>query len=251
MIKYLQLLILVTTETPIPTTSAVTYQWTDKDYLVSPTGRDDSSLSGKKNDFHENISIILTGSETEPWQTLSFAVQRLRQIRNSNNPPSQTNSATIHITGDTHHVTSTVALDRRDGFLTIKNYQGEQVKLSGGVALNISWSQESNNVVSGQYQGQCGELYIGDYRMMRARSPNIGEYGVNTHYTTGPYHRVAGYLVETDDCKLETNWFSQKNCPEENKNGFYLTDEMSPDWADLDQTQILFYHSWINEYARY
>ena len=74
--------------------------------------------------------------------------------------------------------------------------------------------------------------------MMKARSPNIADYGVNKHYATGPYHTVAGFLVENDDCKLETNWFSQSACPAENKNGFYLNDEMSPDWADLDQTQV-------------
>ena len=87
------------------------------------------------------------------------------------------------------------------------------------------------------YQGQCGELYYGDYRMLKARSPNIADYGVNKNYATGPYHTVAGFLVENDDCQMETNKFSQ-NCPAENKNGFYLQDEMSPDWADLDQTQV-------------
>ena len=85
---------------------------------------------------------------------------------------------------------------------------------------------------------------------MKARSPNLGDYGINKHYGTGPYHKVAGFLVENEDCKMETNAFSQKNCPDENRNGFYLNDEMSPDWKDLDQSQILFYHSWINEYAR-
>ena len=44
--------------------------------------------------------------------------------------------------------------------------------------------------------------------------------------------------MENDNCKLETNWFSQSACPAENRNGFYLNDEMSPDWADLDQTQV-------------
>ena len=73
--------------------------------------------------------------------------------------------------------------------------------------------------------------------MMKARSPNVADYGVNKHYATGPYHTVAGFLVENDDCQMETNKFSQ-NCPAENKNGFYLQDEMSPDWADLDQTQV-------------
>ena len=37
---------------------------------------------------------------------------------------------------------------------------------------------------------------------------------------------------------METNWFSQAGCPAENKDGFYLNDEMSPDWDDLDQTQV-------------
>ena len=87
------------------------------------------------------------------------------------------------------------------------------------------------------------------FRMMKARSPNIATYGVNAHYATGPYHKVAGFLVENDQCKPDGKGFSQ-NCPEENKDGFYLNDEMSPDWKDLDQTQILYFHSWVNEYAR-
>ena len=87
------------------------------------------------------------------------------------------------------------------------------------------------------------------FRMMKARSPNIADYDVNKHYGTGPYHRVAGFLVENDHCKPDANGFSQ-NCPAENKNGFYLNDEMSQDWKDLDQTQILYFHSWINEYTR-
>ena len=70
------------------------------------------------------------------------------------------------------------------------------------------------------------------------------------HFGTGPYHKVAGYLVENDDCKVDTKKFSQLNCPEENKNGFYLNEEMLDNWDDLNQTQILVFHSWINEYVR-
>ena len=47
-----------------------------------------------------------------------------------------------------------------------------------------------NDIFTGQYQGQCGEMYYGDFRMLKARSPNIADYGVNKHYTTGPYHTV-------------------------------------------------------------
>ena len=57
---------------------------------------------------------------------------------------------------------------------------------------------------------------------MKARSPNLGDYGINKHYGTGPYHKVAGFLVENEDCKMETNAFSQKKCPDENRNGFYF-----------------------------
>ena len=193
--------------------------------------------------------ICYSGSETEPWKTLSYAVQRIRNIRGSNNPPSAENTATIHISGEVHYVDQKLSLDTRDTFLTVKNYQNEKVVISGGVPLDLEW-QQNGDILTGQYQGICGEMYYGDYRMMKARSPNIGDYGVNKHYGTGPYHTVAGFLVENDDCKMETNWFSQSNCPAENANGFYLNDEMSASWENLDQTQILFYHSWINEYVR-
>ena len=188
------------------------------------------------------------GSESDPWKSLSYAVQRIRHIRNHNNPPSAENHATIHISGAIHYIDETLILDVRDSFLTIRNYKDEKVILSGGVPLNVSW-REHGDVLYGVYMGTCGEMYYGDYRMMKARSPNIGDYGVNKHYATGPYHKVAGFLVENDDCKIDTNQFSQ-NCPEENKNGFYLNDEMSPDWDNLDQTEVLVYHSWIAEYAR-
>ena len=173
----------------------------------------------------------------------------MRTLRNNNNPPSEDNTATIHLSGAVHYVDATVALDARDSYLTIKNYNGEKVILSGGVLLNTTWNVQGD-IRTAQFTGSCGEAYLGDYRLLKARSPNIADYGVNKHYATGPYHKVAGFLIENDDCKLETNQFSQQNCPEENKNGFYLNDEMSGDWENVDQTEILFFHSWINEYAR-
>ena len=191
----------------------------------------------------------MTGSESEPWQSLAYAVQRIRNIRNHNNPPSSENTATIHLTGEVHYLEETLALNTRDTFLTITSYSDEEATVSGGFPLNITWEREGD-IRHGEYQGQCGDMYYGDFRMMKARSPNIASYGVNSHYATGPYHTVAGFLVENDNCKMDTNHFSQQDCPAENKNGFYLNDEMSPDWDDIGQTQILFFHSWINEYAR-
>ena len=60
---------------------------------------------------------------------------------------------------------------------------------------------------------------------------------------------MAGLLLETETCTVNSSQFSQ-SCPPENKRGFYLTDELAPDWPDLNQTQVLVFHSWINEYAR-
>ena len=92
--------------------------------------------------FFINLKLLL-GSESQPWRTLDFAIRRLRQIRNTDHPPSESNRATVHMSGDVHYVAATVALDSRDSWLTIKNYRDERVQLSGGAPLNITWSQES------------------------------------------------------------------------------------------------------------
>ena len=192
------------------------------------------------------ILIITAGSETEPWKTLQFALQRLRVLRPQ---PGPDNAVTVHMRGGLYRLSDTVTLQgARDSFITIRNYQEEEVTLSGGVELDLDWQQDGD-ILHGEYEGECGELYYGEYRMVKARGPNIANYGINQHFSTGPYHRVAGFLVENDDCQVDSGKFSQ-DCPDENRNGFYLHDEMSPDWKDLDQTQILIFHSWINEFTR-
>ena len=205
------------------------------DYFVSGDGEDDPSRPG---------------SLAQPWRTLDFAVKRVRVERTPwVTPPSADNEATINMRGGTYYLTQTVRLQgARDSFLTIKNYEEEEVTLSGGVPLDLAWEVDGS-VLEAEYTGQCGELYYGDYRMLKARSPNIAQYGPNSHYATGPYHHVAGLLLETENCRVDSKRFSQP-CPQENRLGFYLTDEISPDWEDLNQTQVLVFHSWINEYAR-
>ena len=84
------------------------------------------------------------GSETEPWKTLAFAVQRIRTIRNNANPPSLENTATIHLTGEVHYLAETLSLNSRDAFLTFTNYQGGQPTLSGGLKLDIAWQQDGD-----------------------------------------------------------------------------------------------------------
>ena len=188
------------------------------------------------------------GSESQPWRSLPYAISRLREIRNWESPPGPNNTASLVMRAGTYRLQERVRLDSRDSYLTITS-RGEDVTLSGGLVLDLPWQQDGE-ILHGEFEGECGELYYGDYRMMKARSPNIAQPGVNKHYATGPFHTVAGFLVENEDCEVETDKFSQPDCPWENRNGFYLQDEMSPDWEDLDQTLVLVYHSWVSEYAR-
>ena len=39
-------------------------------------------------------------------------------------------------------------------------------------------------------------------------------------------------------------------CPDETRDGFVFSDEFSADWNDLDQTEVLVFHSWIAEYVK-
>ena len=107
---------------------------------------------------------IDVGSESDPWRTLSYAVQRIRTIRNHNNPPGPENTATIYISGDIHYLPETLQLNGRDDYLTIKNYRGQKVILSGGFPLDIDWKQQGDTL-TGSYSGDCGEMYYGDFRL--------------------------------------------------------------------------------------
>ena len=151
--------------------------------------------------------------------------------------------------------------------LTIRGYRDEQPVVSGGLSLSsLSWQAGPGGVLTTSYTGSCGEAFLGNTRLLRARSPNPPSWGPNNHTAVGPYHRsdinrpgaaaylvlfrISGFLVQSETCDINATRFSQSGCPDENRNGFYLADEMAPDWADLDQTEILIFHSWIAEHAR-
>ena len=54
-------------------------------------------------------------------------------------------------------------------------------------------------------------------------------------------------LKVTETCQhIETHG---QQCPDENRDGFVFSDEFSADWNDLNQTQVLVFHSWIAEFA--
>ena len=44
--------------------------------------------------------------------------------------------------------------------------------------------------------------------------------------------------------------FRNRNCPDENRDGFVFNNEFDAGWSDLDQTEVLVYHSWIAEYVK-
>ena len=77
---------------------------------------------------------------------------------------------TIYISGDIHYLPETLQLDRRDEFLTMSNYRGQKVIISGGFPLDIQWKQQSD-ILTGSYEGDCGEMYYGDFRFENDSDP--------------------------------------------------------------------------------
>ena len=91
-------------------------------------------------------------------------------------------------------------------------------------------------------------MWLDSWRLVPARSPNT-EWGANHFVGNGPWHKIKDLLEETPTCTRNSTLF-QQSCPESNKLGFVLSDEVDPDWEDLEQTEVLIYHSWVAEYAR-
>ena len=149
--------------------------------------------------------------------------------------------------GGVYHQPNTVQMGKREAYLTIRNYKDESVTISGGVPLDLLWQNEGEKL-TGIFPGSCSEAYYRDYRLCPAGSPNT-EGGVNRNIAREPFHKVTDLLVETETCTKEAKGFKQ-SCPDENRNGFFLSDELSSDWSHINQTEILVYHSWIGEYAK-
>ena len=131
-------------------------------------------------------------------------------------------------------------MGKREGYLTVRNYNGEHVTISGGFPLDLDW-QKYGEQFTGRFTGACSEAYYGDYRLYPARSPNT-EGGANRNIAREPFHTVTDLLEETETCKKDGNSFKQ-SCPDINKNGFFFSDELSGNWSKIDQTEILVYHS--------
>ena len=97
-------------------------------------------------------------------------------------------------------------------------------------------------------QGSCGEAFVGEQRLVPARSPNLVDFSPNMNTALPPYNIMKDLLLETEGCIRNTSIGSQE-CPDENRMGFVFEDEFSSDWSYLDQTRVLVFHSGIAEYA--
>ena len=208
-----------------------------KNYYVSVEGSDDWDGSSS-----ENIPFTNTG----PWLTIKHAIEQLRKIRPSK--PSHEDKTTLNIMAGTHYQQNILHLDNRDSFIDIISHNDDDVSISGGLPLHVTWNKH-DQVKSTVFSGTCpDEAFYGSYRLLPARSPNI-RWNPNTNIAGEPYHIITDVLVETDTCTRDSKKFSQ-SCPDENRNGFIFTDGLSEDWDHLNQTKILIFHSWIAEYAK-
>ena len=189
----------------------------------------------------------IDGSDVGPWQTLNHAIDELRRIRP--NPPTAESQATIYLLPGMHFLTSTIAMNQKDSFLTLKSlYAEEEVAVSGGMVLDGEWIEDGSGIRTIKFEGSCSEAYVGSQRLIPARSANLLETSQNVNLAGPPYNIIKGLLVETETCKRNTTAYSQ-NCPDEDREGFIFEDEFSPDWSFLEQTKVLIYHSGIAEFA--
>ena len=121
--------------------------------------------------------------------------------------------------------------------------------MSGGYQLSESLWTSNGDIKTRIFDGTCPfEAFQGKYRLLPARSPNT-DFGFNQNIAKAPYHYITDVLKETSTCKRNGTGFSQ-NCPEENKNGMIIKDEIDENWDYLDQTEVLIFHSWIAERAK-
>ena len=186
------------------------------------------------------------GSDVGPWKTLNHAIKEIRKVRP--NPPSASDHVTVSMLPGNYFLTSGVNLDQRDSYFTIRALYDEETAISGGLVLSGEWTEDERGRKTQLFHGSCGEAFVGSFRLWPARKPNVPDITYKMNMALPPYNKVKDLLVETDTCTRDSTAYSQ-NCPYEDRLGFVFEDEFDPSWANLDQTKVLVFHSWIAEYA--
>ena len=79
--------------------------------------------------------------------------------------------------------------------------QDEEVAISGGRVLDGEWVELEGGILRTEFEGACGEAFVGAQRLIPARSPNLeGGPTPNLNTALPPYNIVKGLLLETETC---------------------------------------------------
>ena len=97
-------------------------------------------------------------------------MEQVRLVRPHN--PGVEDMTYITMREGVYYLASTVHLAQRDSHLAIRSYHGEKVDISGGFPLELNWHKQGN-ILTATFSGMCGDAYYGNYRLLKARSPNI------------------------------------------------------------------------------
>ena len=100
-----------------------------KEYFVSTKGSDEWDGTNS-----ENIPFTNTG----PWQTIQHAITKLRQLRPYH--PGPKDHVTINIMAGIYFQSSQLNLNGGDSYLDIVAYNDEEVSISGGLPVNLTWN---------------------------------------------------------------------------------------------------------------
>ena len=103
------------------------------EYFVSTEGSDDWDGTNS-----ENIPFTNTG----PWQTIQYAITKLRQLRP--NPPGPKDHVTLNILAGIYFQTSQLIFNGRDSYLDIISFNDGEVSISGGLPANLSWNKKGS-----------------------------------------------------------------------------------------------------------
>ena len=156
---------------------------------------------------------------TTPFASISAAVDAAIATR----APGQ--AAHIVLRGGTHFVTGTIQLTSAHSRLTIRNFDGEEAVISGGVNLTQQWKPSSRCTgcfemdLSKQNVQQVRGLRRDGVREIRARYPNFDPELDSTidgqrHFHSARDGWLAGHYNLTDKTQwvpLETQWIPSTN----------------------------------------
>lgn len=176
---------------------------------VSPTGSDRNA-----------------GTMAAPLATLDAARDAVRALRAAGKPE----HVTVLVNGGTYTLSRPFALEPQDSNVTYSAAPGERPILSGGERITgftpgpgKLWVAHLPQAAGGKWA--FNQLWVNGNRRRPARSPNVGYFYIN------------------GKAPLATDPATGKDI-DQGKTAFaYKPGDLKP-WADLDQAQVVVFHSW-------